>query len=155
MISPLTPQQLNAQPCLLLDWGLVSYSQAWEIQQKLVQERRDKPDLPDVLILLEHPPVYTLGMGAKLEFLKFDPSQTGPELHRVERGGEVTYHCPGPIGGLSDFKFAPSPARFALVSAAVGGSAAGGAGSLRVEGFAGSRYDWGLGRWVQGRCDRH
>ncbi len=99
MISPLIPQQLNAQPCLLLDWGQVPYSQAWEIQQKLVQERRDKPDLPDVLILLEHPPVYTLGMGAKLEFLKFDPSQTGAELHRVERGGEVTYHCPGQLVG--------------------------------------------------------
>lgn len=84
---------------MLLDWGLVPYSQAWEIQQKLVQERRDNPDLPDVLILLEHPPVYTLGLGSKLEFLKFDQGQTQPELHRVERGGEVTYHCPGQLVG--------------------------------------------------------
>ncbi|MEG3840394.1 lipoyl(octanoyl) transferase LipB [Microcoleus sp. herbarium14] len=98
MISPLIPQSPIAQPCLLLDWGQMPYSQAWEIQQKLVQERRENPDLPDVLILLEHPPVYTLGQGAKLEFLKFD-SETAPELHRVERGGEVTYHCPGQLVG--------------------------------------------------------
>ncbi|NJK65134.1 MAG: lipoyl(octanoyl) transferase LipB [Microcoleus sp. CSU_2_2] len=99
MISPPFSQHLNSQPCWLLEWGQVSYSTAWEAQQKLVQERRDNPDLPDVLILLEHPPVYTLGQGAKLEFLKFDPGKTGAELHRVERGGEVTYHCPGQLVG--------------------------------------------------------
>lgn len=98
MLLPSFPQHLNSQPCLLLDWEQVPYSQAWEIQQQLVQERRENPDLPDVLILLEHPPVYTLGQGANLEFLKFD-SETQPELHRVERGGEVTYHCPGQLVG--------------------------------------------------------
>lgn len=98
MIFPSFPQNLHSQSCLLLDWGQVPYSQAWEAQQQLVQERRDRPDLPDVLILLEHPPVYTLGQGAKLEFLKFE-GDTAPELHRVERGGEVTYHCPGQLVG--------------------------------------------------------
>lgn len=57
------------------------------------------PSLEDVLLLLEHPPVYTLGHGATLEFLKFDPSTSSAELHRVERGGEVTYHCPGQVVG--------------------------------------------------------
>jgi lipoyl(octanoyl) transferase len=99
MISPPFSQHLNSQPCWLLEWGQVPYSTAWEAQQKLVQERRNNPDLADVLILLEHPPVYTLGQGAKLEFLKFDQSKTSPELHRVERGGEVTYHCPGQLVG--------------------------------------------------------
>lgn len=99
MISTLLPQAPIPQPCRLIEWGYVPYSTAWEAQQKLVQERRDNPDLPDVLILLEHPPVYTLGQGAKLEFLKFDPAKTQPELHRVERGGEVTYHCPGQLVG--------------------------------------------------------
>jgi lipoyl(octanoyl) transferase len=68
------------------------------MQRLLVNERRDRPDLPDILILLEHPPVYTLGQGSTLEFVKFDPSE-GYELHRVERGGEVTYHCPGQLVG--------------------------------------------------------
>jgi lipoyl(octanoyl) transferase len=68
------------------------------MQRRVVKERRDHPDLPDTLILLEHPPVYTLGQGSTLEFVKFAPSE-GYELHRVERGGEVTYHCPGQLVG--------------------------------------------------------
>ena len=99
MISSLLPKSPIPQSCWLIEWGQVPYSKAWETQQKLVQERRSNPDLPDILILLEHLPVYTLGQGAKLEFLKFDPAKTGPELHRVERGGEVTYHCPGQLVG--------------------------------------------------------
>ncbi|MGL5062465.1 MAG: lipoyl(octanoyl) transferase LipB [Microcoleus sp.] len=99
MISPSPLQPFTPNSCQLLDWGLVPYSTAWEVQQRLVQARRDNPDLPDVLMLLEHPPVYTLGLGSKLEFLKFDLQQPEPELHRVERGGEVTYHCPGQLVG--------------------------------------------------------
>lgn len=99
MISTLSPKSPIPEPCWLIEWGQVPYSQAWEAQQQLMEKRRENPDLPDVLILLEHPPVYTLGQGAKLEFLKFDSSKTKPELHRVERGGEVTYHCPGQLVG--------------------------------------------------------
>jgi lipoyl(octanoyl) transferase len=62
-------------------------------------DRIQNPDLDDVLILLEHPPVYTLGRGASEDFLKFDPQTSGYEVHRVERGGEVTYHCPGQLVG--------------------------------------------------------
>lgn len=79
--------------------GLIPYKQAWEKQLSLVAERLSNPELDDVLLLLEHPPVYTLGTGAKTEFLKFDPAATGWEVHRIERGGEVTYHCPGQIVG--------------------------------------------------------
>ncbi|HLO51650.1 MAG TPA: lipoyl(octanoyl) transferase LipB [Kamptonema sp.] len=86
-------------PCWLVNGGQVPYSGAIATQRRLVQERRENPDLPDVLILLEHPPVYTLGQGATLDFLKFDPNFTDWEVHRVERGGEVTYHCPGQLVG--------------------------------------------------------
>ncbi|MCT7951789.1 lipoyl(octanoyl) transferase LipB [Ancylothrix sp. C2] len=72
---------------------------AWTWQQNLVNQRRQNPDLEDILILLEHPPVYTLGRGATLEFLKFDPTTCPDEIHRIERGGEVTYHCPGQLIG--------------------------------------------------------
>ncbi len=93
--SPLATGTLR--PCLLYQWGLVPYGRAWQQQRQWVAERRQDASLPDVLALLEHPPVYTLGQGASLEFLKFDPAQTDVELHRVERGGEVTYHAPGQL----------------------------------------------------------
>lgn len=103
MISSKEAFNGSAQPqrprCWLYDQGLVSYPNALAWQRSLLQERVDNPDLDDVLILLEHPPVYTLGQGAKQEFLKFDPEKTSREVYRVERGGEVTYHCPGCLVG--------------------------------------------------------
>lgn len=89
--------------CYLYQTGLVPYQTAWNWQKKLVAQRRQYPLLPDVLLLLEHPPVYTLGQGASLDFLKFDPAETGDEVLRIERGGEVTYHCPGQLVGYPIF----------------------------------------------------
>ena len=85
--------------CVLKNQKIVKYSLAWEYQRSLVAERINNPSLNDVLILLEHPPVYTLGTGSTLEFLKFDPQTALYEIHRIERGGEVTYHCPGQVVG--------------------------------------------------------
>lgn len=85
--------------CVLDNQGLIPYAVAWQQQQQLLQQRIQDNSLPDVLLLLEHPPVYTLGQGSSLDFLKFDPNQVNFELHRVERGGEVTYHCPGQLVG--------------------------------------------------------
>ena len=85
--------------CLLDNQGLVPYSVAWDWQRSLLEQRIKDTSLDDVLLLLEHPPVYTLGQGASLEFLKFNPSEVAVEVHRVERGGEVTYHCPGQLVG--------------------------------------------------------
>jgi lipoyl(octanoyl) transferase len=85
--------------CLLYDCALMPYSVAWEWQRSLLTERLNNPSLSDVLILLEHPPVYTLGQGASLDFLNFDPAIEGKQVYRVERGGEVTYHTPGQLVG--------------------------------------------------------
>lgn len=90
---------VSIRPCHFYSPGVVSYPVAWQWQRSLVAERREHPHLADVLILLEHPPVYTLGQGSSLEFLKFDPAQSSHLLCRTERGGEVTYHCPGQIVG--------------------------------------------------------
>lgn len=94
MISVITVRE-----CSLYDCGIIDYQSAWLWQKSLQQERIDNPQASDALILLEHPPVYTLGTGASLEFLRFERQQTEYELYRVERGGEVTYHCPGQIIG--------------------------------------------------------
>lgn len=93
--SSLKPQRR----CWLYNQGLVSYTDAWDWQRSLLTARLDNSSLDDVLILLEHPPVYTLGQGANEKFLKFDLNKTSYEVHRVERGGEVTYHCPGQLVG--------------------------------------------------------
>jgi lipoyl(octanoyl) transferase len=91
--------------CLIYNCGIIDYQTAWKWQKSLQQERIEHPDRSDVLILLEHPPVYTLGTGSSLEHLKFvgvaspleNPQDPQYALYRVERGGEVTYHCPGQI----------------------------------------------------------
>jgi lipoyl(octanoyl) transferase len=85
--------------CRLECHGIVPYAIALEWQRSRVDDRKADPGLEDVLILLEHLPVYTLGQGATPEFLKFDPATSGFDLRRVERGGEVTYHCPGQLVG--------------------------------------------------------
>ncbi|MEH2411247.1 lipoyl(octanoyl) transferase LipB [Nostoc sp.] len=85
--------------CLLYNQGLIPYLQAHRWQRSLVTERIYDTSLDDVLILLEHPPVYTLGQGANSDFLKFDIDKSQYDVHRVERGGEVTYHCPGQLVG--------------------------------------------------------
>ena len=85
--------------CTLYNRQIVEFSQAWSDQRSLVAERINNPSLNDVLLLLEHPPVYTLGTGSTLDFLKFNPQENEHEIHRIERGGEVTYHCPGQLVG--------------------------------------------------------
>ncbi|WP_448564337.1 lipoyl(octanoyl) transferase LipB [Trichothermofontia sp.] len=79
--------------------GCVDYGTALRWQQKLMAARRDRPDLLDVLFLLEHPPVYTLGQGASSAYLNFTPEAAPFPIHRIERGGEVTYHGPGQLVG--------------------------------------------------------
>jgi lipoyl(octanoyl) transferase len=88
--------------CLLYECDRpIPYLTAWAWQKQLVekrkQARREGIDLPDVLLLVEHPAVYTLGQGSSLEFLKFSPDDPNIECHRIERGGEVTHHAIGQL----------------------------------------------------------
>ncbi|WP_295617370.1 lipoyl(octanoyl) transferase LipB [Chamaesiphon sp. GL140_3_metabinner_50] len=88
---------VNKRKCSLHNCGTIDYQTAWIWQKSLQKERTIDPERADALVILEHPPVYTLGTDASLDFVKFDHLQTEYELYRVERGGEVTYHCPGQI----------------------------------------------------------
>jgi lipoyl(octanoyl) transferase len=83
--------------------GVIPYLEAWNWQKSLQQERMEDPTLNDVLILVEHPAVYTLGEGATLDNIKFDLADPNYAVYRIERGGEVTYHCLGQIVGYPIF----------------------------------------------------
>ncbi len=81
--------------------GVVPYADAVSIQQTL-RERRRAQEIPDVMLLLEHPPTYTYGRRAGAEELSFPPdfyAAKGIEVHPTDRGGRVTYHGPGQLVG--------------------------------------------------------
>lgn len=95
---------------LAVEWlGRIDYRAAWERQHALVAARA-AGEVPDTLLLLEHPPVLTLGRQSDPAHVRASPEELaarGIELIRVERGGEVTYHGPGqlvayPIVRLAD-----------------------------------------------------
>jgi lipoyl(octanoyl) transferase len=88
---------MRSRACLLYRPGVIPYDLAWQWQRSLVEERRRQPDLEDVLLVMQHPPVYTLGQGASMDYVKPELAQQGVPLVRIERGGEVTYHCPGQL----------------------------------------------------------
>ena len=78
--------------------GLVRYQDAHLLQEKLVLARQ-RGLIPDTLLVLEHPPVVTLGRGARNEDHLRMPREglraRGIDVHEVGRGGDVTYHGPG------------------------------------------------------------
>jgi lipoyl(octanoyl) transferase len=85
-----------------LNLGLVPYQAAWDLQKFLVDQKKTDPLSPDFLILLEHPPVLTLGRWARLGNVLVDHQRLRElqiDLVRCERGGQVTYHGPGQLVG--------------------------------------------------------
>jgi lipoyl(octanoyl) transferase len=81
--------------------GLVPYALAYDWMHDLA-ERRARDDIPDTLILLEHPPVFTAGKRSDPTHLLWTRRQiesAGAELHDVDRGGSVTFHGPGQLVG--------------------------------------------------------
>lgn len=88
------------------DLGLVPYGEALE-RQRLLADDRIAGRLPyDTLLLLEHPPVVTLGRGTKNTSLPMDPEalrRRGIDVFEIERGGDVTYHGPGQLVGYPIF----------------------------------------------------
>ncbi len=89
--------------CLLVaNLGLVPYLEALELQRAVARARIGGEIAEDVLLLVEHPPVVTLGRTAKRGHLVASAellARRGVELHEVERGGDVTYHGPGQLVG--------------------------------------------------------
>jgi len=89
----------------LIQLGTVDYPTALSLQQQLVALRKEEK-IGDVLLLLEHKPVITLGRNAKAANVIASPellAQRGVELHECDRGGDVTFHGPGQIVGYPIF----------------------------------------------------
>lgn len=90
------------KPLRVENLGLRPYGETLEIQREL-RGRRIAGELPeDVLLLVEHPPVVTLGRGTRASSLPLAPAaleRRGVEIFEVERGGDVTLHAPGQLVG--------------------------------------------------------
>lgn len=108
-----------ATPVLQAQWlGQMPYREAWRRQGELAEQRRAGL-IVDRVLLLEHPPVYTMGRGGEARHLRAGPGAlraAGAEYIEVDRGGSVTFHGPGqlvayPIVRLADvFPIAGHPA---------------------------------------------
>jgi len=91
---------LPSQPiCQVAQLGTVDYLRAWELQLSVADQVR-RGERPNTLLLLEHPPVYTLGRLSKPEHILLDQAKLeakGISVYETDRGGQVTYHGPGQL----------------------------------------------------------
>jgi len=88
-----------------LDLGIMSYEPVWHFQRKIVAAKIAR-SLPDMLIVVEHQSVYTVGRGKLKANNSFDEDfirSKGAEIFYVERGGDVTWHGPGQVVGYPIF----------------------------------------------------
>src|SRR5688572_10659755 len=87
---------------LVADLGTLPYAEALELQRAVARRRISGDVGQDVLLLVEHPPVITLGRRTKAGNLLASPAllaARGVELFEVDRGGDVTFHGPGQLVG--------------------------------------------------------
>ncbi|HEY8529505.1 MAG TPA: lipoyl(octanoyl) transferase, partial [Paenibacillaceae bacterium] len=79
----------------------MEYGAAWELQKAMVREI-DRGERPDTLLLLEHPPTYTIGSDRHPEHLllpREELARRGIAVFEIDRGGDITYHGPGQLVG--------------------------------------------------------
>lgn len=93
-----------------VNWGNVEYADAWNRQIELfnarIEAKKSVNELPDLVVLCEHPPVYTLGKSGVMENLLASNQMLidrGVSFFRTDRGGDITYHGPGQIVGYPIF----------------------------------------------------
>jgi lipoate-protein ligase B len=94
-------EEKTSNECYLLDLGLIDYKEALNLQEKFWEDRFRKK-IKDVLMLLEHHPVFTVGMGGNFSNILVSVEELkkkGIAVYRVDRGGDVTYHGPGQLIG--------------------------------------------------------
>lgn len=90
-----------ARQCRVVYLGLYDYEKAYTLQKKLVKERI-AGNISDTLLMLSHPPVYTIGRsGTRRDILVTDEvlARAGIKVYEIDRGGGITFHGPGQLVG--------------------------------------------------------
>lgn len=96
---------------IVCEMGRIDYQEAWKLQEELVRMRQ-KNEINDTLLLLEHDPVFTIGRNGSTENILVSQDELvkeGIQVYEVNRGGDITYHGPGqivayPIFDLHDYR---------------------------------------------------
>jgi len=138
--------------------GTVRYAEAWSLQVRLARARAAGELDADCLLLLEHPPVYTMGRNGSPEHVPGGPERLrslGADYLDVDRGGSVTFHGPGqlvayPIVRLADVLPIPAHPGQGDVLRYVRALEEGLIGAAAAAGIAGSRRPPYTGVWVGG-----
>ena len=96
------PPHSEHKTWLCADLPLLDYGDAWQLQSRIVEARKSASIDSDIFILLEHPPVFTLGRRGGRDNLTVPESfleKSGIPVFHVERGGNITFHGPGQLVG--------------------------------------------------------
>jgi len=134
---------------LVIRPGLLPYEEARALQERL-EGRRQREEIPDVLLLLEHPPVYTRGRRSTAEELPMGVEwyeAQGIEVRDTDRGGRVTYHGPGQLVAYPIVSLKPYGDD---VHAYVRGLERVATGSLAAHGVQATMIDGLTGVWTKG-----
>jgi len=129
--------------------GLIPYREAWELQRRLAEQRR-AGEVPDTLLLLQHPHTYTIGRSGSRDHVFLSDVQLaarGITCLEVDRGGDVTYHGPGQLVGypIVDLGLKPDVGAYlrALEACLIAVLAGFGIAAGRLPGFTGV--------WIEGQ----
>lgn len=138
-----------ARLCEARDLGRMRWAEAYALQQEL-SEQRKRQEIPDQLLLVEHPHVVTMGRNGHMSNLIAGEevlARTGIDFHHTNRGGDVTYHGPGqlvgyPILDLNDWKRDVHAYVRAVEDVIIQ--------TIGVFGLEGGRVEGATGVWVNG-----
>lgn len=150
-------------PGLLVRTECVGFAESWDVQRALVADRAARR-IPDVVWVLEHPPVYTLGRhGDRADLFLSDEALAamGATVHAIDRGGQMTWHGPGQttVYVIADLRRLGGVRRFvdaligAMADAAGIPGAAPGTGATGL--YVGGRKLGSVGIRVQGGISSH
>ena len=90
----------NGKRMLRIRWlGRLPYTEAWDLQRAIHEGKVAGRTGDDYLLLLEHPPVFTIGRNGDASNLLVDRAGLKAEVHHVDRGGDITFHGPGQLVG--------------------------------------------------------